>query len=204
MRKFISGETKYAGSTAYYCIVVFKFEFDLVKCFRDDFLQELASREHKEEKAGEADREDYQNQLITTYLADELKDVSKLEELHKEGYNVITNKQGEFKVDYEANQKCTRCSIQPSKICPRCGVRRRNRPRRNCSGRSWSSPSDHFPPLIALFLGRFVWYYQLLNMDLDDEFSIEPTPNEEVVKPTQAKSMKALYQALTAKPQAET
>jgi hypothetical protein len=40
-------------------------------------------------------------------------------------------------------------------------------------------------------------------MDLDDEFSIEPTPNEEVLKPTQAKSMKALYQALAAKPHTE-
>lgn len=40
-------------------------------------------------------------------MGDELKQVEKLEQLHKEGYNVVTNKLGEFKFDYEANQKGT-------------------------------------------------------------------------------------------------
>lgn len=38
IRKFITGETKFKSKQAFYAIVIFKFEFDLVKCFRDGNL----------------------------------------------------------------------------------------------------------------------------------------------------------------------
>lgn len=44
-------------------------------------------------------------------MQEELKQVGKLEELHKEGFNPITNKLGQFRVDYEANQKRKRTFI---------------------------------------------------------------------------------------------
>lgn len=44
IRKFITGETMYCNKAAFFCIVIFKYEFDLVKCFRDDYFQEIANR----------------------------------------------------------------------------------------------------------------------------------------------------------------
>jgi hypothetical protein len=53
VRKFITGETKYAEKDTHYCIVIFKYEFDLVKCFRDEYFQELINRESNGGQANE-------------------------------------------------------------------------------------------------------------------------------------------------------
>ena len=68
MRKFITGQTKYADKEAFFCIIIYKFEFDLVKCFRDEFFQELINRENNEEKAEEAEKEAYKTGMIADYM----------------------------------------------------------------------------------------------------------------------------------------
>jgi hypothetical protein len=106
VRKFVTGETTYSGKTAFFCIVIFKYEFDLVKCFRDEYFQEIANRMIEGSRPNEELLEEQRRELIATHLGDELDQAKKLQELYEEGYNPITNKFGEFKVDYEANQKC--------------------------------------------------------------------------------------------------
>lgn len=44
IRKFITGEGKYQNKKVHYCIVIFKFEYDLVKCFADDYFQNIANQ----------------------------------------------------------------------------------------------------------------------------------------------------------------
>jgi len=39
VRKFISGQSRYQGKEVFYSIVIFKFEYDLVKCFVEEYLQ---------------------------------------------------------------------------------------------------------------------------------------------------------------------
>lgn len=80
-------------------MAIFKYEFDLVKCFRDDFLQAIIQQEFKFHQ-NEEDKEDYRAELIETYLKDELVSKNKkIKELHDEGFNLITSKSGQFKVD---------------------------------------------------------------------------------------------------------
>lgn len=68
-------------------------------------MQYIINRESESERTPEQWKEAYQNELIAEYMGNELKQIEKLERLQKEGYNVITNKLGEYKHDYEANQK---------------------------------------------------------------------------------------------------
>ena len=44
IRKFLTGEGKYQNKKVHYCIVIFKFEYDLVKCFLEDYFQNIANQ----------------------------------------------------------------------------------------------------------------------------------------------------------------
>ena len=105
VRKFITGEALYSAKTAFTSIVIFKYEFDLVKCFRDEYFQEMANKMIEGSRPNEELLEEQRRELIATHLGDELAQANKLQQLYEEGYNPITNKFGEFKVDFEANQK---------------------------------------------------------------------------------------------------
>ena len=53
VRKFYSGENKYQGKAVNFCIVVFKYEYDLVLCFAEDHLQNIVNQLAQGNKATE-------------------------------------------------------------------------------------------------------------------------------------------------------
>lgn len=94
IRRFITGESKYNGKHVFYCIVIFKYEYDLVKCFLDEHLQTIANQLVDKVKPNEEELEEQRRELIVTHLGPELDQASKLQQLYEEGYNPITNKFG--------------------------------------------------------------------------------------------------------------
>ncbi len=62
--------------------------------------------------------QEYRVSMIEDHLGQQAKQkMQQVQDLQKDGYNVITNRFGDFKVDYAANKKCTFIIIQSSKIC---------------------------------------------------------------------------------------
>ena len=62
--------------------MIFKYEFDLVKCFRDDdFLQNVINSQG-EGRASEAALEEQRRELIAGHLGEELEQAKKLQELY--------------------------------------------------------------------------------------------------------------------------
>lgn len=47
IRKFQFGTGQFKNKAANYCLVVFKYEFDLVKCFNDELIQAIISKDFK-------------------------------------------------------------------------------------------------------------------------------------------------------------
>ena len=41
IRKYVTGEGEYKGRIIYYAMIVFKFEFDLVKAFKEEHMHDL-------------------------------------------------------------------------------------------------------------------------------------------------------------------
>lgn len=82
IRRFVTGESKYNGKNVHYCIVIFKFEYDLVKCFLDEYLQNIANQLNAKVKPNEEELEEQRRELIVTHLAPELDQASKLQQLY--------------------------------------------------------------------------------------------------------------------------
>lgn len=74
--------------------MIFKYEYDLVKCFLDEHLQTIANQLITKVKPNEEELEEQRRELIVTHLGPELDQASKLQQLYEEGYNPITNKFG--------------------------------------------------------------------------------------------------------------
>ncbi len=82
VRKFEFGKGEFKNRGVFFCMVIFKYEFDLVKCFREEFIQNVI-QEHFKFHQKEEDKEDYRAELISTYLQKELESKSKkIKELH--------------------------------------------------------------------------------------------------------------------------
>ncbi len=47
VRKFDYGKGEFKNREVFYCLVIFKYEFDLVKCFREEFIQSIIQSEFK-------------------------------------------------------------------------------------------------------------------------------------------------------------
>lgn len=66
IRQYDCGEALYKGHRIFTAMCVFKFEFDLVKCFRDDFLQIKIDEQcvANSKEMTEEDREDQRYNMI--------------------------------------------------------------------------------------------------------------------------------------------
>jgi hypothetical protein len=88
--------------------------------------------------------EEHRKELIASHLGSELAEAQKLQELYEEGYNPITNKFGEFKVNREANQKRKNIAIQSSRNCRKPNADRKNSRNSNVKWKSKKHISDEF------------------------------------------------------------
>lgn len=64
------GEGIYKGTKIWTAIIVFKFQFDLVKCFRDEYLQTIMDEQTLiyTKQAKEQDREEMRIDLIHEHM----------------------------------------------------------------------------------------------------------------------------------------
>lgn len=68
----------------HYCIVIFKYEYDLVKCFLEEYLQNIANQAvTMSSKPNEEELEEQRRQLISRHLGNELDGASKLQQLYE-------------------------------------------------------------------------------------------------------------------------
>jgi hypothetical protein len=47
VRKFEFGKGEFKNREVFFCMVIFKYEFDLVKCFREEFIQNVIQEHFK-------------------------------------------------------------------------------------------------------------------------------------------------------------
>jgi hypothetical protein len=70
IRKFETGDGIYKGQGIFTAMCVFKFEFDLLKCFREEYLQTKMDEQSlpNSQALSEEDREEHRCQLIHSHL----------------------------------------------------------------------------------------------------------------------------------------
>ena len=116
IRKFFTGESRYQGKEVHYAIVVFKFQYDLVKCFAEEFLQNKIAQIVEGTRPNQEEVQEQRREIIVEHLGNELDEAGKLAQLYEEGFNPVTNKFGEFKVNRQANEKGKYVFMQLLKI----------------------------------------------------------------------------------------
>lgn len=99
VRKVEVGDYKQKGKPVFFGLVTFKFEFDLVKAFRSDYLQNQVNEAFQKIRLGQTreQKEDYLFEVVDKHGGELAGDkMQQLQSLREQGFHVVTDKYGNF------------------------------------------------------------------------------------------------------------